>query len=374
MRRAVACAGLAVAAIALVWATSAPAGAEVDPNPPGRPVAWGESCLVQGSTSRYTVYGRDWTAGQTVNISVHDAAGAVVVAVSADPVAQTDRGGVFQITFDVPVPPDPATSLTLNGSQPASDTTSPQQQIALRSSCAPTLAARPLTTCAQPGQAIPIEITGGGWPRGTGPLKHYVDLFGAAERVDRTDRPHSSYVFTLGVSAPAGALVAITAEGLQSTQRFLYVTTYVTMPASCVAPTTAPPPVVTTAPPAATTTTTRPVATTFPVTLPLPVPGTATLLVTPKLGHTGETARVQGAGFPPTAPVILRWQTGLGQWAVTTRPDGTFDTRVLVLPKDRLGPRALQAVSPVTVTPAPYLVVPSSEQPSGFDTSVFLRG
>jgi hypothetical protein len=374
VRRAAAWVLAGLAASVLAWAAGAgPAAAEVDRAAGTGPVAWGDSCLVPGATAQYTVYGRDWTAAQTVDVTLRDAAGAVIAAVAADPVAQTDRGGVFQITFEITAPGDPATGLTLNASQPASDTTSSPQAIALRPSCAPTLSARPLTTCTQPGQPVPIEITGGGWPARTGPLKHYIDLFGPSERIDRTDRPHNTYVFTIGVSAPAGGVVVITAEG-PNQKVFLYATTSVAMPASCVVPTTAPPPTVTTVPGVVTTATTLPVATTFPITVPNPVVGAASLVVTPKLGRTGETARVQGTGFPPNAPVILRWQPGLGQWAVTARADGSFDTRVLVLPKDPVGRRVLQAVSSATAAPAPYLVIPASEQPSGFDSSVFLRG
>jgi hypothetical protein len=131
----------------------------------------------------------------------------------------------------------------------------------------------------------------------------------------------------------------------------------------------------TTAPPAddvpIPTTTTRPTVpgsiptTTLPPTIeiPPPTPG-ATLVVTPPLGPTGFVTGAVGTGFPP-GPVELTWSGGIGTTMTIAGPDGTFSTRVLVLPGDRLGPRALVATGGGTSTFAAFLVVPSTVQPSG---------
>jgi hypothetical protein len=364
----------ALVCVALAWTVAGGrAEAEVDPRAGTGPVAWGASCLLANSTQRYTVYGRDWVPGQPLAISINDTNQQSLASTSAIPVAQPDRGGTFQASLDVAVPGPPTDVLFLDVFQSAADR-SVSQQIGVRGSCTPTISAKPLTTCTKPGQAVPIEVTGGSWPPRS-QLKHYIDLYGPSERIDRTNRDAAAYSFTLNVDAAAGTVVAVTGEGtLPSTAApsFTYATAYVAMPAACAPPSTPAP--TTTATTRPVTTTVPAVTTTFPITLPLPTAGTARIVVTPPLGRPGETVRVQGSGFPPSAPVILRWQPGSGQWAVTAGPDGTFDTRVLVLPKDTLGRRALQPFSSVGVTAVPYLVVPATEAPAGFDASVFLRG
>lgn len=126
-------------------------------------------------------------------------------------------------------------------------------------------------------------------------------------------------------------------------------------------------------------TTTRPTVpgsiptTTLPATIdiPPPTPG-ATLVVTPALGPTGFVAGAVGTGFPP-GPVELTWSGGIGTTMTIAGPDGTFSTRVLVLPGDRLGPRALVATGGGTSTFAAFLVVPSTVQPSGSDVNQINR-
>lgn len=151
--------------------------------------------------------------------------------------------------------------------------------------------------------------------------------------------------------------------------------TWPTCPPGTIPTTTAP---TTTAPPVADTTTTAPTTTrptvpgsvpttTLPPTIdiPPPTPG-ATLVVTPPLGPTGFVTGAVGTGFPP-GPVELTWSGGIGTTMTIAGPDGTFSTRVLVLPGDRLGPRALVATGGGTSTYAAFLVVPSTVQPSGSD-------
>lgn len=119
-----------------------------------------------------------------------------------------------------------------------------------------------------------------------------------------------------------------------------------------------------------TTTTIRPSdppgpSVTVPPTIELPpVTVGATLVVTPELGPAGFVPGVTGTGFPP-GPVELRWEPGIGRTIAIAGADGTFVTRVLVMPNDRLGPRAIVATGGTTVAIDAFLVVPSSVQPSG---------
>jgi hypothetical protein len=121
-----------------------------------------------------------------------------------------------------------------------------------------------------------------------------------------------------------------------------------------------------------TTTTTRPgiplittTTSTLPPTVDVPPPTAgATLTLNPRLGPPGFVTGVVGTGFPPGA-VQLDWSGGVGRTMAIAGPDGTFSTRVLILPRDRLGPRALVATGQGGVTAYDgFLVVPSSVQPS----------
>lgn len=119
----------------------------------------------------------------------------------------------------------------------------------------------------------------------------------------------------------------------------------------------------------ASTTTTRPgipgiPTTTLPpsIELPPPTPG-ATLSVTPKVGPAGFVTGAVGTGFPP-GPVELTWSPGIGKTMALAGPDGTFSVRALILPRDRLGPRALIATGGGVTAFDGFLVVPSSVQPS----------
>lgn len=97
--------------------------------------------------------------------------------------------------------------------------------------------------------------------------------------------------------------------------------------------------------------------------LPPPTPG-ATLTVAPELGPAGFVTGAKGTGFPP-GPVTVTWQPGIGATTAIAGPDGTFTTRMLVFPNDRLGPRAIIAVAGATTAYDAFLVVQSSVQPSG---------
>lgn len=99
------------------------------------------------------------------------------------------------------------------------------------------------------------------------------------------------------------------------------------------------------------------------------------LTVQPTIGPPGFVALATGVNFPPGARVRLGWAPG-----ITARPDtvvvaadGTIRAQVLVLRKDVLGPRVLEAVrvsgtpfGPVRTT-QPFLVVPRSLDPPLFE-------
>lgn len=105
--------------------------------------------------------------------------------------------------------------------------------------------------------------------------------------------------------------------------------------------------------------------------LPPVTPG-ATLTVNPELGPAGFVTGASGTGFPP-GPVVLVWEPGLGRTTTVAGVDGTFAARVLILPNDRLGPRALVATGGGATAVDPFLVVPSSVQPSGGDVGQINR-
>jgi hypothetical protein len=94
-----------------------------------------------------------------------------------------------------------------------------------------------------------------------------------------------------------------------------------------------------------------------------------TIKVDPPLGRPGFLTTVKGRDFPPKARIRLSWNTGsLGSTHVRTDGNGRFDTRMLVFLHDLLGPRLLTARTETgySKATADYLVVPGSQQPSGF--------
>ncbi|MGW4776162.1 HYR domain-containing protein [Streptomyces filamentosus] len=114
--------------------------------------------------------------------------------------------------------------------------------------------------------------------------------------------------------------------------------------------------------------------------LPDPEPGdnTATaalrvlqprLEVTPRIVRPGEPVTVRGTDFPPGERVRLVWSAGLTADAppLTADRDGRFETQVLVLRKDRTGPRLLRAEAVrLERLEQPVLVVRHSLQPPDF--------
>ncbi|MFF9343902.1 HYR domain-containing protein [Streptomyces sp. NPDC014773] len=93
------------------------------------------------------------------------------------------------------------------------------------------------------------------------------------------------------------------------------------------------------------------------------------LEVTPRVVRPGEPVAVRGTDFPPGERVRLVWSTGLTADAapLTVGRDGRFEAQVLVLRKDRTGPRSLRAeVARLERLEEPVLVVRHALQPPDF--------
>ncbi|MGW4054188.1 VWA domain-containing protein [Streptomyces sp. NPDC004779] len=93
------------------------------------------------------------------------------------------------------------------------------------------------------------------------------------------------------------------------------------------------------------------------------------LEVTPRVVRPGEPVSVRGTDFPPGERVRLVWSAGLtaDTAPLTVGRDGHFETQVLVLRKDRTGPRLLRAeVALLERLEEPVLVVRHALQPPDF--------
>ncbi|MER7519949.1 HYR domain-containing protein [Streptomyces sp. NPDC126499] len=93
------------------------------------------------------------------------------------------------------------------------------------------------------------------------------------------------------------------------------------------------------------------------------------LEVTPQVVRPGEPVIVRGTDFPPGERVRLVWSAGLtaDSAPLTAGRDGRFEAQVLVLRKDRLGPRTLRAeVARLERLEQPVLVVQRALQPPDF--------
>ncbi|MGW2512769.1 VWA domain-containing protein [Streptomyces scopuliridis] len=93
------------------------------------------------------------------------------------------------------------------------------------------------------------------------------------------------------------------------------------------------------------------------------------LAVTPQVATPGQVVVARGTDFPPGSNVRLSWSAGITANGppVTVGRDGTFETQVPVLRRDRLGPRDLRAnVTGVDRLTKPVLVVQRKLQPPDF--------
>lgn len=91
--------------------------------------------------------------------------------------------------------------------------------------------------------------------------------------------------------------------------------------------------------------------------------------VTPRVVRPGEPVTVRGTDFPPGERIRLVWSTGLtaDTAPLVTDRDGRFETQVLVLRKDRIGPRLLRAeAARLERLEEPVLVVQHALQPPDF--------
>ncbi|WP_320773494.1 hypothetical protein [Streptomyces sp. CRN 30] len=88
----------------------------------------------------------------------------------------------------------------------------------------------------------------------------------------------------------------------------------------------------------------------------------------PDIGKPGFVTSVRGRDFPPGVPVRFTWRPGITAAAAPTvpGPDGRFTGQLLILAKDRTGPRVITArgagFSPVRTD---FLVVSGTVQPPG---------
>jgi Tol biopolymer transport system component len=81
-----------------------------------------------------------------------------------------------------------------------------------------------------------------------------------------------------------------------------------------------------------------------------------TIRLEPDSGPPGTVTVVTGSGFGGNLPVTFRWSVGITPALldpVVTAPDGSFTTQVLVLPRDRTGPRNLVATPTLPAGPGP---------------------
>ncbi|HET9442898.1 MAG TPA: hypothetical protein VFO65_06215 [Acidimicrobiales bacterium] len=233
--------------------------------------------------------------------------------------------------------------------------------------------------CSRPGQSTVLTVTGRDFLPGAAGYVYY-DYSGPNTFAQSRIRIPIDAAGTFATSAAYGVApfsvtppnrevpIFVTDQGLTVTVRWApcpppgVTTTTSTVPpddTTTTSPPTVPPRVTVTLPPGRPTTTTSTTSTTVPP----PTPGAA-LTVTPGLGPPGFVALAAGTGFPP-GPVEVTWSAGIGATAATAGDDGTFTVRVLIFPRDRLGPRLLVATAGAVSANAPFLVVPPTIQPAG---------
>lgn len=93
------------------------------------------------------------------------------------------------------------------------------------------------------------------------------------------------------------------------------------------------------------------------------------LTVTPQVAKPGQPVLARGKDYPPGATVRFTWNIGItpGGATASVGRDGTFEVQVLVLRKDKLGPRELRADSrDLARLKKPVLVVQRNLQPPDF--------
>jgi hypothetical protein len=93
------------------------------------------------------------------------------------------------------------------------------------------------------------------------------------------------------------------------------------------------------------------------------------LEVTPQVAKPGQAVLARGKDYPPGERVTVAWNVGItaDRTPVTVGRDGTFEAQLLVLRKDRLGPRLLRVTARnLDRLEEPVLVVQRNLQPPDF--------
>lgn len=90
------------------------------------------------------------------------------------------------------------------------------------------------------------------------------------------------------------------------------------------------------------------------------------LEVDPPLGRRGFVTTATGRDFPADTIVTLTFDPGQTRVLVRTDDTGAFEVPLLILRRDRVGPRELVATAPDVEVAVPYLVVPGRQVPPEF--------
>jgi PKD repeat protein len=99
--------------------------------------------------------------------------------------------------------------------------------------------------------------------------------------------------------------------------------------------------------------------------------GTPAITLIPAVGPPGTVVAVSGSGFAANTSVALMWKPGIGTATAFTDGSGAFQAQMLILPKDQLGTRSLQAQG--FGASADFLVVPISVEPAGASVQLLFR-
>ena len=355
MRKVLAAAGCLLVALVVTSVAPAARPAAAQSAPPAITIDPTSDTAATSGTWTIQVSGVRWAAGRVVSISF-----AGVGAGSATPASN----GTFTTTIT-----------------PARRTAGQYDVVASQNPCSPTavctvtasatFTAVPVLTldppCSTTGTPQTLTVSGAGWGPGFAVTVTY-DVPSETIKTVSAGKD-GTFSVTFDVTPPNRDVVVRAEQG--RTESDVRVTWSRCPPpgvtTTSTTATTIPP--ITTAP-VATTTTAPGTPTTSPVVTVPPTPGVV-LTVVPSLGPPGFVALAKGTGFPP-GPVSLAWVQGIGTFTATADATGAFETSVLVFPRDRLGPRLLVASGTVNAS-APFLVVPSTVQPSGKDVAQITR-
>jgi Tol biopolymer transport system component len=86
----------------------------------------------------------------------------------------------------------------------------------------------------------------------------------------------------------------------------------------------------------------------------------------PPLARRGFVTFAKGEDFPAGIDLDLRWDPGIGRFTVRTDDEGAFELPIVLLRRDRLGPRVLETTATQIEVLTDFLVVPGSLGPPDF--------